>query len=323
MLQDWISAIEGWVPALAESLWVFPALFLFATIDGFFPPIPSESVVIALASLSVAHGEPNIVLVALAAALGAFTGDQIAYTIGSRVDVHRLKVFRTPRGRKALAWAEHALEHRGSSFILAARYIPVGRVAVNMTAGALGYPRKRFVGLTALAAVTWAAYGSLVGAGAGLWLEDHPAIAVVAGVVVGTLVGIGIDWVMRRVTGMDRAPRSGAQAEPAASGPAEPGTGSPDAGSTRAGSTDAGSAGRAAPSPAEGPAGPGDGPRSAASPAPGAGPAGGPVGGRTASAPRAVVANPRPGTPAAAAAVPALGPADPRVTSRQRSGPGR
>jgi membrane-associated protein len=213
VLQDWISAIEGWVPMLAESLWVYPALMLFATIDGFFPPVPSESVVIALASLSVAQGSPSIVLVALAAAAGAFIGDQIAYFIGSRVDVHRLRVFRTPRGRRTLAWAEHALAHRGSSFILAARYIPIGRVAVNMTAGALGYPRRRFVGLTALAAVTWAAYGSLVGAGAGIWLADHPVIAVVAGVVVGTGVGIGIDWVLRRWTGLDRSPTPVAGAE--------------------------------------------------------------------------------------------------------------
>lgn len=207
MLQDWISAVEGWIPTLAESLWVYPALTLFALIDGFFPPIPSESVVIALASLSVAHGQPNLALIGLAGAVGAFVGDQIAYLIGSKVDVHRLRIFRTERGRKALAWAEHALAHRGSSFILAARYIPVGRVAVNMTAGALGYPRKRFVGLTALAAVTWAAYGTLVGVGAGMWLESHPLIAVVAGVVVGTLVGIGIDWALRRWTGLGRVPR--------------------------------------------------------------------------------------------------------------------
>ncbi|RMI14184.1 DedA family protein [Cellulomonas triticagri] len=192
------------MPTLAESLWVYPALVLFATVDGFFPPVPSESVVIALASLAVAHGSPNLALVALAGAVGAFVGDQIAYAIGSRVDVHRLRIFRTERGRKALAWAENALAQRGSSFILAARYIPVGRVAVNMTAGALGFPRKRFVGLTALAAVTWAAYGTLVGAGAGLWLEDHPLIAVVAGVVVGTLVGLLIDWVLRRWTGLGR-----------------------------------------------------------------------------------------------------------------------
>lgn len=224
MLQDWISAVESWVPALAESLWVYPALVALATVDGFFPPVPSESVVIALASLSVAHGEPHLALVALAAAVGAFAGDQIAYTIGSRVDVRRLRLFRTARGRQALAWAEHALAHRGSSFILAARYIPVGRVAVNMTAGALGYPRKRFVGLTALAGLTWAAYGTLVGAGAGIWLADHPLIAVVAGVVVGTAVGFLIDWVLRRWTSVGRGatPLGGAVADdaPDGSGPA-------------------------------------------------------------------------------------------------------
>ncbi|QZN87635.1 DedA family protein [Cellulomonas sp. C5510] len=218
--------MESWIPALADSLWVYPALTLFALVDGFFPPIPSESVVIALASLSVSHGAPNLALIALAGALGAFAGDQIAYTIGSQVDVHRLRVFRSERGRKALAWAEHALEHRGSSFILAARYIPVGRVAVNMTAGALGYPRRRFVGLTALAAVTWAGYGTAVGVGAGMWLESHPLIAVVAGVVVGTLVGVAIDWVLRRWTGLGRGVAVGAAPVDLASAPvAEDGPG--------------------------------------------------------------------------------------------------
>ncbi|MEV7972473.1 DedA family protein [Cellulomonas sp. NPDC089187] len=206
MLQEWITAIEGWIPAMAGSPWVYPALTLFAMIDGFFPPIPSESVVIALASLSVSHGQPNLLLIALAGAVGAWTGDQIAYQIGSKVNVHRIRFFRSERGAKALAWAEHALAHRGSSFILAARYIPIGRVAVNMTAGALGYPRRRFMGLTALAGVTWAAYGTLIGLGAGVWLADHPVIAVVVGVVVGTIVGLAIDWVLRRFTRVGEVP---------------------------------------------------------------------------------------------------------------------
>lgn len=206
MLHDWITVIEGWIPAMAGSAWAYPALALFAMIDGFFPPIPSESVVIALASLSVSQGQPNLLLIALAGAVGAWLGDQIAYQIGSTVDLHRIRLFRGPRGAKALAWAEHALSHRGSSFILAARYIPIGRVAVNMTAGALGYPRKRFMALTALAGATWAVYGTLIGLGAGVWLEDHPLIAVVVGVVVGTVVGLAIDWLLRRFTRVGEVP---------------------------------------------------------------------------------------------------------------------
>ena len=69
--------------ALVGSPWVFVALYAFATVDGFFPPIPSETVVIALASLWASGGTPPLFPVILLAAAGAFTGDQIAYTIGT------------------------------------------------------------------------------------------------------------------------------------------------------------------------------------------------------------------------------------------------
>lgn len=190
--------VEEWLLGLVGSPLVFLGLYLFATIDGFFPPIPSESVVIALASLSVSSGAPSLPLVILVAALGAFTGDQIAYTIGSRVQVRTLRIFRSARAQAALDWAEEALRTRGASFIIAARYIPVGRVAVNMTAGALHYPRRRFVGLAAFAAVTWACYSTAIGIGAGRVLEGHPVYAIVVGVVGGMLIGVVVDWVLSR-----------------------------------------------------------------------------------------------------------------------------
>ena len=173
--------MEAWALGLAGSPWVLVVLYLFATVDGFFPPIPSESLVIALASLSVAPGgRPALLPVILVAAAGAFTGDQIAYTIGGRVDVRRLRIFRSPRAQAALDWAQRALTERGASFIIAGRYIPVGRVAVNMTAGALRFPRRTFVGLDALASITWACYGAAIGVGAGRVLQGHPIVAIVA-----------------------------------------------------------------------------------------------------------------------------------------------
>ena len=42
--------MESWILALSASTWVYPALTGFAIIDGFFPPIPSESALIALAA---------------------------------------------------------------------------------------------------------------------------------------------------------------------------------------------------------------------------------------------------------------------------------
>jgi membrane protein DedA with SNARE-associated domain len=191
--------VQNWILALAASPLVYLGMYLFAAIDGFFPPIPSESLAIALAALSASTGQPNLALIILFAATGAFTGDQIAYTIGKRLDVRRIPFMVGPRGQKALSWAGRSLALRGASVILAARYIPVGRVAVNMTAGAVGYPRRRFVGFDAIASLTWALYSAAIGTGAGAWFKGHPLRAVVIGLAGGLLIGLVLDWALRRV----------------------------------------------------------------------------------------------------------------------------
>ena len=209
--------MEAWALGLAGSPWVLAVMYLFAAIDGFFPPIPSESLVIALASLSVSPaGRPALLPVILVAAAGAFTGDQIAYTIGRRVDVRRLRIFRSAKAQSALDWAQRALTERGASFIIAGRYIPVGRVAVNMTAGALRFPRKKFVGLAAFAAITWACYASLIGIGAGRVLQGHPVIAILVGVAGGMVIGLLVDALLSR---WGRGPRAAAALPAPGDGP--------------------------------------------------------------------------------------------------------
>ncbi len=192
-----------WALELAASPWIFVVLFAFSVVDGFFPPIPSESVVIALASLSVSTGSPTLWVVVAVAALGAFVGDQVAYQIGAAVHVRRLRLFRGRRGQAVLDWAERALRTRAASFIIAARYIPVGRVAVNMTAGALGLRRRRFVLLTGIAAVTWAVYSTLIGIGTGAVLGHSPLVGVAVGVAGGFAVGLAVDWALRRWLRLD------------------------------------------------------------------------------------------------------------------------
>lgn len=196
-----LAGIIDTVLAMAASPWVLAVLFFCAAIDGIFPPIPSESVVIALTSLSISGQAPNLIWIGLVAATGAFIGDNIAYLIGTKLPVGRLRIFRGKRGRKALAWAEHALARRGAVFIFSARYVPVGRVAVNMTAGAVGYPYRRFVVVTGFAAVVWACYSMLLGASAGAFLNEHPLLGVGVGVALGIALGIGVDLCVRRLLG--------------------------------------------------------------------------------------------------------------------------
>ena len=77
--------------------------------------------------------------------------------------------------------------------ILVARFVPVARVAVNLTAGASRHPARRFVSASALSAALWGIYSVAIGALAGAWMRDHPLLALVAAMVVAGLLGLALD----------------------------------------------------------------------------------------------------------------------------------
>ena len=196
-------AVEDLVLSLAGSPWLLLVVVVLVTVDGFFPPVPSESVVIAVAALTAAEGGPPLAPLVLAAAVGAFCGDLVAYTIGRLVPVERLRVMQGRRARRASGRARYILATRGTVLILSARFVPIGRVAVNMSAGAVDFPRRRFVLIAAIAALVWAGYTTALGVGAGVFLQDHPLAAVATGVVGGVVLGLVVDrlltWVHARL----------------------------------------------------------------------------------------------------------------------------
>lgn len=195
---DVIDAVNSFIEANAATPWALVVLFVLTVVDSTFPPLPSESVVIALAAFGASTGSPVLIVLAAVAALGAWSGDNLAYTLARHSPLRRLRDTRRPRLRSAFGFAARELDRRGGLFILVGRYIPVGRVAVNLTAGASQFPRRRFLGLTALAGITWAVYSVGIGALAGAWLEDNPLLGAAAGVVVAVLIGAVIDRVLRR-----------------------------------------------------------------------------------------------------------------------------
>ncbi|WP_051297924.1 DedA family protein [Brevibacterium album] len=202
-LAELLSHIEGYVVDLGASPWLLLAVAVLSCIDGFFPPVPSESIVIAGASLAVTGDAAWYFLpaLALAAAAGAFCGDLIAYRIGARVPVERLPGFRGRRGRIVLERTRLALRRNGTTFVMAGRFIPVGRVAVNLTAGAVGFPFARFRIVAAAASLLWGCLSVALGLAAGHVLGHSPLLAMVVGIVVGALAGFGVDRLISAVGG--------------------------------------------------------------------------------------------------------------------------
>jgi membrane-associated protein len=145
------------------SGWAYGIVFALAALDALLPVVPSETVVITAGVVS-ATGSLNLLLVMLAAAAGAFAGDNLAYLVGYRYGHQAADRFlRGEKGKRSLRWAETQLSERGGELIAVARFIPGGRTAVTLSAGTVRYPWPRFALFDAIAGVIWGVYASLLG----------------------------------------------------------------------------------------------------------------------------------------------------------------
>lgn len=202
-----LNQVQDFVTGAAGSPWVYPALLAVCVIDAFFPPVPSESVIAALAAIGSSTGSPSVWLLVVSAALGAIIGDNIAYTIGRAIGTDRFGWMRRPKIRHAFDWARRTLDQRAALLVITARYIPVGRIAVNVTAGATRYPRRKFVPLTVIGGISWAAYSVAIASLFGQWLRDQPLLAAVIGIGCAIVLGFVVDRVVRRFFGGDSEQR--------------------------------------------------------------------------------------------------------------------
>ena len=151
------------------------SIFAVATIDAFFPLVPSESLVVVGGNLA-SSGDLILWLVILSGAAGAVLGDNISFWIGHFVGEKTVRrVFRSETWQKRLDWAERTLDERGAYIILIARFIPGGRTAVTFSAGYVqSFPWRRFIVYDVVAGCLWATYAALLGYFGGKTFEDHP-----------------------------------------------------------------------------------------------------------------------------------------------------
>jgi membrane-associated protein len=138
------------------------------------PVVPSETSVIT-AGVVASAGDLSLPLVIVAAACGAFLGDNTAYYVGHRFGTRiNDRFFSGEKARKRIEWAQQQVTERGGELIAIARFIPGGRTVVTLSAGTLGYPWRKFVLFDAAAALGWALYASLLGYFGGHAFEAAP-----------------------------------------------------------------------------------------------------------------------------------------------------
>lgn len=186
---EWSQLLNELVIDVASGWWTLLGLFGFVFVNGFFPPLPSDSLVITLGSVQEEPGTPYWLWVILVAGGAALLGDLVAYTIGRRIGTERWAWLRRPTMQKALLWARHELDKRGVLVIFVGRFIPGARVAINFVAGSTGYSIRRFLLIDAAASQLWAGWLILLGV-VGTELLGNQIFAMVAGIMVAVLMGL-------------------------------------------------------------------------------------------------------------------------------------
>ncbi|WGW10921.1 VTT domain-containing protein [Saxibacter everestensis] len=197
-----MQALTDVVLNAADSLWVYPLSLLFVTVSALIPPVPSTSLFVGLGALSAAADVPSAWLLAVTMAAGSLLGDVISFYLASRYDPSAWRLLRGRRRQEALDKAKEQLAERAPTYIISSRFIPLGRLTVNVTAAMSDMRRERFLFYSAVAAVFWATYSVGIGSLAGVWFKRYPAfgvlIAVAISIVLGYGIGKAVSWYLDR-----------------------------------------------------------------------------------------------------------------------------
>ncbi|WP_410607106.1 DedA family protein [Amycolatopsis sp. lyj-109] len=170
------------------SPWLWVLVFAVAGLDALLPFMPSETTVVTVAVL-LGPDPARLALLAAVAAGGAWAGDCLGYAVGRSAGPRAIaRLQRGPDGRHRYAWARDRVRRNGGLLIIAARYLPGGRVASALANGSLGYPLPKFLALDAAGAAIWAVYSVLIGFAGGAAFADEPA----KGLVLSFSLGLGL-----------------------------------------------------------------------------------------------------------------------------------
>jgi membrane protein DedA with SNARE-associated domain len=195
-----IQALELDVGGLLEDVSAEAAYllcFLLIWFDAVIPIFPGETTLNA-ASTMAAEGELELGLVMLAGALGAIVGDSSLFWI-ARKNADKVR----PQLDKALenpkintAW--DALHRSTGLLLVAGRFVPGMRFAVNATMGLSEIPYRRFLPWSVVGATLWSVYTCALAYRVATTLSGYPLASIVISSIITTLALVAVFYVDRR-----------------------------------------------------------------------------------------------------------------------------
>src|SRR5262249_10237348 len=137
--------------------WAYFTVFALVVADAVCPVFPGETTLNVASTLAV-QGVLDLGFVMLAGALGAVIGDSALYWIARRCGQRfQPRIQGAPRNAKVSA-ALDFLGSRASVLLVAGRYVPGLRFAINASLGLSGYRYRSFLLWSAIGGTLWSVY---------------------------------------------------------------------------------------------------------------------------------------------------------------------
>jgi membrane-associated protein len=172
-----LTDFTDWIEEVSSNWWFLLIILAVAFFDSIVPIVPSETTVI-IGGVAAGAGEQSLPLVILCGAVGAFLGDNTAYSIGHRFSARiEQRGERKPKTKARVDWAKEQIRLRGGLLLITARFIPGGRTVLTLTCGITRQPRAWFAMWVAVAAVIWATYAAGLGYIFGKSFADNHTLA--------------------------------------------------------------------------------------------------------------------------------------------------
>lgn len=210
--------------AVLHSVWLLPVLVVLIALDGPFPVLPSETLLMSAAAAAFGtHDLAAVVGLFVASILGSVLGDVLVYSLGRSSN----RILRGAEKNCGIgAWVRRNLHSRPEVSLVGARLVPGGRLVSTAAAGRVRLPLRRFLPATTASSAVWSLYMLLVGLALGPMTRGNPLLCLAAGIAMAILTGGGFELVrrirgvVRRRRGLDRelAAVTAAAAEPAVVG---------------------------------------------------------------------------------------------------------
>ena len=199
MDMSFLDPVIEFLYALMELPIFYPLVSLLIIGDALIPLIPSETVINLAAAFSASQGVPSVWGLIVAAAIGGIIGDNLCFALGGRLIGVVERLDPESKAGQRIGWVRRNMKRAAGVTILVARFLPWARWIATIVLASVRYNWFAFFIYDTIGVVLWAALSIGMGYVGGSLLSNFPLLAMLAGVLLGSIVGLIIQRIQARL----------------------------------------------------------------------------------------------------------------------------